>query len=104
MCQIQCSITEEQDRQLVFEILTEFKLLERLDCSDEFWVEFTVCEPKLKKQVVLHEFETTDNGNLITIPVNPKEYFEKYKDKSINKKHKGMRIDIPGMSFDADAG
>ena len=57
-----------------------------------------------KKQVVLYLFETTDNANLITISVNPKEYFEKYKDKSINKKHKGIRIDIPGMSFDADAG
>ena len=72
MCQIQCSITEEQGRQLVFEILTEFKLLERLDCSDEFWVQFNVCEPKFKnKQVVLYEFETTDNANLITVAVNP---------------------------------
>ena len=35
--------------------------------------------------------------------MNPKEYFEKYKDKNVNKKNKGMRKDAPGMRFDADA-
>ena len=67
-------------------------------------MEFNSCNPKLKKQVVLYEFETIGNANLITIAVNPKYNFEKYKDKSINKRHKGMRKDTPGMSFDAYAG
>lgn len=31
-----------------------------------------------------------DNVNMIKIPVNLKEYFDKRKDKSINKTHKSM--------------
>ena len=43
----------------------------------------------IKKQVGLYEIESIDNGNIITISVNPKKYFEKYRDKAVKKKHKG---------------
>ena len=33
------------------------------------------------------------------IAVNPKEYFEKCKNRSINKKHKGVRRDTVRMNF-----
>ena len=36
---------------------------------------------------------------MITIAGNHKEYFEKYKNKAINKKHKGMRKDTAGVTF-----
>ena len=39
----------------------------------------------------LFEIEHIDNPNVCTIAVNPKEYFEKFKNKDINKKHKGVR-------------
>ena len=100
VCKIHCSITKDQDRRLVFEILTESKLQER--GSDEFCVEFNVCEPKLKKQLGGYESEVIDNANMITITVNRKEYFEKYKDEYINKKHKKMREDAQ-IGFDACA-
>ena len=100
VCKIHCSITKDQDRRLVFEILTESKLQER--GSDEFCVEFNVCEPKLKKQLGLCESEVIDNANMITMTVNRKEYFEKYKDEYINKKHKKMREDAQ-IGFDACA-
>ena len=32
-----------------------------------------------------------DNQNIITLAINPKEYFEVYKSKEINKKHKGLK-------------
>ena len=35
--------------------------------------------------------------------MNPKEYFEKFKDGKINKKHKGVRRDTEGMSFESYA-
>ena len=38
---------------------------------------------KKNKQVGLYEIENIDNPNLVTIAINPKEYFEKYKDYSI---------------------
>ena len=59
--------------------------------------------PSLKQQVSLYEIESIDNANIVTIAVNQKEYFEKYKDKSINKKHKGLKKDTPGMHFEAYA-
>ena len=33
--------------------------------------------------------------------INPKEYFEKYRDKRINKKHKALKKDTTGMDFEA---
>ena len=56
---------------------------------------------EIKKQVGLYENESIDNANITTIAVNPKQYFEKYRDKTINKKHKGLKRDAPGMNFEA---
>ena len=67
------------------------KLLERIDLSDEFYEQFGVRNKKLKKQVGLYEVESIDNPTMITIAINPKEYFEQYKNFSINKKAKGIR-------------
>ena len=39
-----------------------------------------------------------DNPNII---INPKENFEKFKNRSINKKHKGARKDTKSMCFKA---
>ena len=37
------------------------------------------------------------------IAVNPKEYIKKYRHKSFNKKHKGLKNDTPGMHIEAYA-
>ena len=39
-----------------------------------------------RKVMGLYEVENLDNANLCTIAINPKEYFEKFKDRKINKK------------------
>ena len=36
---------------------------------------------------------------VLTIALNPKEYYEQFKDKGINKKHKGIRKNALGMEF-----
>ena len=69
--------------------------------SDDFWQQFGVQKKALKKQVGLYEIENLNKPNIITIAINPKEYFEKYIDKSINKKHKGVKKGLPGMDFEA---
>ena len=51
----------------------------------------------------LYEIENIDNQNICTIAINPKEYFEKVKNRKINKKHKGVRRDTEGMSLEAYA-
>ena len=48
----------------------------------------------------LFEIESIDNQNICTIAVNPREYFEKFIDRNINKKHKGVRRDTVGMDFE----
>ena len=56
--------------------------------SDDFWTQLGVCNPKHKKQVDLYKIESIGNANIVTITVNPKEYFEKHRDKNINKNQK----------------
>ena len=76
------------------------KNLNRLDLSDNFWKEYNVYNNSTKKQIGLFEIESIDNQNICTIAVNPKEYFEKFKNRKINKKHKGVRRDTVGMDFE----
>ena len=75
--------------------------MNRLDLSDDSWKQFNVQNKSLKKQVGLYEVENINNTNILTIAINPKEYFEKYKDFSINKKHKGLKKNTPGIDFEA---
>ena len=77
------------------------KIFKRLHLSDDFWSRFNVKNKEIKKQVGLYQTESTDSANIISIAVNPKEYFEKYKDKTVYKKHKGLKRDTPGMNFEA---
>ena len=103
ICKKECDIRERESRNLIFEILKQSKIIKRFDLSDELWDQFKICDVKLKKQMDLYEIENTDNANICTIAVNPKEYFEKLKNRLINKKHKGVRRDTPGMNFESYA-
>ena len=51
----------------------------------------------------LYEVESIDNQNIITLAINPKEYFEVYQSKEINKKHKGIKKNTSGMNFESFA-
>ena len=75
----------------------------RLDVSDEFWKQFEMYDKSNKKVMGLYEIGSIDNQNICTIAINPKEYFEKFKNRKINKKGKGVRRDTEGMSFKAYA-
>lgn len=41
-------------------------------------------------QVELFEIEFIDNVNVTAISINPKEYCETFRNRKINKKHKGL--------------
>ena len=51
----------------------------------------------------LYEIENISNQKICTIAINPKEYFEKFKDRKINKDLKGVKRDTPGMCFESYA-
>ena len=92
------SITENKARDLIFELLLQ-KLGYRLDTSHEFFDKFSCRNESTKKKVGLYEVESIDNANLATIAVNPKEYIEIFKNKDLNKKHKGIKKNTRGMNF-----
>ena len=75
------------------------KIARELDVSDSYWKQFDMHNLKAKKEMGLYETESVGNPNICTIAINPKEYFEKFRDTTINKKHKGIRRDAPGMNF-----
>ena len=55
----------------------------------------------LKKRVRFFEVENIDKPNVITIALNPREYYERFIDHSDNQKHKGIKKSMPGMDFHA---
>ena len=97
---MESELPESEARKVIFECMINSKILDRLDVSDNFWKQFNVQKSSTKKQMGLFEIESIDNQNICTIAVNPKEYFEKFKDRNINKKHKGIRRDTVGMDFE----
>ena len=100
---LNCQLNEKDSRNVVFEVMINSKMFERLDLSNEFWSQLNVRDKSSEKQVGMYEIENIDNLNMVTIAVNPKEYFEKYRDQSFNKKHKGLKKDTPVMHFEAYA-
>ena len=100
ICNLECEVPETKARNVIFECMVKSKILDRLDLSHEFWKQFEVQNVTTKKQMGLFEIENIDNPNVCTIAVNPKEYFEKFKNRNINKKHKGVKKGTPGMMFE----
>ena len=43
---------------------------------------------------MLYEVENINNANILTIALNPKEYFEKYKDCSVKRNTPGMEFEV----------
>ena len=99
ICSLDCSVPESEARKIIFKCLKKSKILNRY-LFDEFWKQFEIYNAYTKKVMGLYEIENIENQNTCTIAVNPKEYFEKFKDRKINKKHKGARKDTQGMNFE----
>ena len=91
ICNLSCSVYEKTAKNVILEVLIKSKVFNRLDLSDDFWEQFNVQNKDLKRQVGLYEVENIDKTNILTIAINPKEYFEKYKDYSINKRQKARK-------------
>ena len=85
----------------MFEVMLKRKVFHRLDLSAEFYEQFDCRNESLKKRVGFFEIESIDKPNVITIALNPKEYYERFINHSDNKKHKGLKKSTPGMDFDS---
>ena len=100
ICDFESILPESEARKVIFECMIKSKILDRLDLSNDFWEKYNVRNSSTKKQMGLFEIESIDNQNICTIAVNPKEYFETFKNRNINKKHKGVRRGTRGMDFE----
>ena len=60
-------------------------------------------DEKMRKQMGLYKIENINNANISTISVNRKQYFGKFKNRTLNKKHKVVRRDYKGMNFESYA-
>ena len=81
--------------------MIQSKIFDRLDLLAELWEKFNSWNKILEKQVGLFEIENIDKPNVITIALNPKEYYEHFNDHSDHKKHKGLKKSTRGMDFDS---
>ena len=55
---------------------------------------------KKEKKLGYYEIEHIDYSCILTLAVNPKEYFELFEDKNLNKKHKGITKGSSGLGFE----
>ena len=78
ICNLNCSISEDKARDILFEVMLKSKVFDRLDLSAEFYEQFNSRNEKLKKNVGLFEIENINNAIVITVGLNPKEYYERF--------------------------
>ena len=96
-----CDVREDEARDIIFEVMLKSKIFNRLDLSHEYFEKFNCQNTDLKKRVGYFEVENIDKANIITIALNPKEYYERFVDTTDNKKDKGLHKSTPGMDFDS---
>ena len=101
ICNLTSSVSEYKARNINFDVLVKSKVLERLDLSAKFYEQFNCRNEKLKKRVGFFEIESIDKPSVITIALNPKEYYERFINHSDNKKQKGLKKSTPDMDFDS---
>ena len=101
ICNLKSQIAENEARKIIFEVMLNSKLFDRLDRSSEYFEQFNACDKNLRKRVGYFEVEQIDKDNVVTIALNPKEYYERFIDSSYNKKHKGLSKNVKGMDFES---
>ena len=94
ICDLNCSISEDKAKDILFKVMLKSKVFDCLDLSAEFYERFNCRNKKLKKNVGLFEI-------VITVALNPKEYYQRFINHSDNKKHKGMKKLTPDIDFDS---
>ena len=97
---VQSTFTEEQVRNILFEIFSENEIRDSFDKSDKFWEQFGICKPENQKVLCLYDVESINDPCLVTLAVNPKEYYEYFKSENVNKKHKGIKKGSAGMDYE----
>ena len=91
ICNLNCSVSKDKARNIIFKVMLKSKIFDELDLSAEFYEQFDCRNENMKKRVGFFEIESIAKPNVITIALNPKEYYERFIDHSDSKKHKGLK-------------
>ena len=100
ICKPSCNIPNEKFRDALFEVIINSKILNRFDTSHKFWDRFNVRNKDLRKKFGYFAIENIDDPCIVTVAINPKEYFEQFESDNVNKKYKGLRKGAAGMEFE----
>ena len=84
ICNVDCSVAESKATEIIFEYMKELKIAKRLDVLTNFGSNLKCTTTLLKKVMGLYEIENIDNQSICTIAINPKGYFEKFKNRKMN--------------------
>ena len=85
-------------RDIIFEVIVKTEIFKRFDTSHPFWKKFDAHRPKSQKKLGLYEVKNIDDPCYVTLAVNPKEYFDFFKDYLTNKKTLGNQKGFKGMN------
>ena len=96
-------VSKDKSRNIIFDVMIKSKIFDRLDLSAEIYEQFNCRNEALKKRVGLFETESIDRPNVITIILNPKEYYEHFVNHSDNKNRKGLKKSTFRMDFGSDS-
>ena len=88
------AICENKYRDVIFEIIIASEVYNRFDTSHKHWEKFDARKENLKKCLGYFEIERIDNPCILTIACNPKEYYEVFEDREVNKNIRGLKKDL----------
>lgn len=94
------NICVKKNWEIIFEVITASKIYDRFHSSHKYQDKFNVKKEDTHKCLDFFEIENVYNPCFLTIACNPKEYDKMFKNKCINKKHKGIKQGSPGMNFE----
>ena len=81
-----CTFPNEQFHNVLFEVMINNKVLNRFDTSHEFLDQFNVRNKDLRKKLSYFAIKNIDGPCIVTVVINPKEYFEQFESDNVNEK------------------
>ena len=87
ICKPESCAPDSAFRDVMFEVIIKNDVLHRFDTSHKFWKKYGVKNEHLKKKFDYFSIENIDDPYVVTVAVNPKEYFQEFDSQSIKKKN-----------------
>ena len=97
---VESTFTEPQVHNIIFKIFSQTSIVDRFDKSDDFWKQFNVHDGSNQNILGLYEVESINDPCLVTLAVNPKEYFKYFQSQRTNKKHNSIKKGALGMNYE----